>query len=491
MALEDYQQSQLQKRHKMLSGGNLPYPIYTKRTHTVLEAQEGFKKLVDGEKEVVLTGRVLTMRRHGGATFGDIQDGTGTFQFFAGRDQLGAGKYDEIGDFVDVGDFIEIRGILFITKSGQQTLQVASLKVISKATRPLPEKWHGLQDVEERYRKRYLDLLMNGETRKVFEARSTIVKATREFLDGAGFMEVETSILQPIPGGASAKPFKTHLNALDMDLYLRVAPELDLKKLLVGGFEKVYEIGRLFRNEGMDFSHNPEFTALEFYWAYADYKELMKFSEKMFTHIFKKLGTYPKFEHEGKSINLETPWPRIEFTALLNRYLDIDYETLSRDALKKKAELLGIAVEEFATKGQIGDLLYKKACKPEIKNPTFIIHQPIELTPLAKALEDNPAYAARFQLVIDGWELVNAFSELNDPVLQRKAFEDQEDLHKRGDAEAQRMDESYVEAMEYGMPPAAGFAFGLDRLTAFITNTHSLREVILFPTMRQKKQNTE
>ncbi|MDO8470372.1 MAG: amino acid--tRNA ligase-related protein, partial [bacterium] len=316
--------------------------------------------------------------------------------------------------------------------------------------------------------------------------RSLIVKATREFLDKAGFMEVETSILQPIPGGASAKPFTTHLNALDMDLYLRVAPELDLKKLLVGGFEKVYEIGRSFRNEGMDYSHNPEFTSLEFYWAYADYKELMKFSEKLFAHIFKKLKAYPKFEHEGKSIDLATPWPRIEFTALLQKYAGIDYESLSRDALKKKAESLGIEVEEFTTKGQIGDLLYKKACKPEIKDPTFIIHQPLELTPLAKPLEENPAYAARFQLVIDGWELVNAFSELNDPVLQRKVFEDQEELHNRGDAEAQRMDESYVEALEYGMPPAAGFAFGLDRLAAFLGNTHSLREVILFPTMRPK-----
>jgi len=257
--------------------------------------------------------------------------------------------------------------------------------------------------------------------------------------------------------------------------------------LLVGGFEKVYEIGRSFRNEGMDYAHNPEFTSLEFYWAYADYKQLMKFSEKLFVHIFKAIGIYSKFEHEGKKISLKTPWPRVEFTALLQKYLDIDYESLNRDTLAKKARGLGITVEKHLNKGQVADLLYKKACRPHIQNPTFIIHHPTELAPLAKPLPDNPKYDARFQLIINGWEIVNAFSELNDPVLQEEFFEAQESQRKKGDEEAQRLDETFIEALEYGMPPAAGFAFGVDRLTALLTNSHSLREVILFPTMRPRK----
>lgn len=466
--------------------GEKAYPVFLKRTHTIEKALKEFSALSQSQKEVILAGRVRAMREHGGSTFLNLEDGSGTMQAYMKQDRMGEKAYQFFLETVDIGDFLQARGILFTTKRGEKTLEASDWSMLAKSILPLPEKWHGLQDVEERYRKRYLDLLMNKETRKAFQVRSLVVKAAREFLDKAGFTEVETSMLQPIPGGASAKPFTTHLNALDMDLYLRVAPELDLKKLLVGGFEKVYEIGRSFRNEGIDYSHNPEFTSLEFYWAYTDYKELMKFTEKLFVSIFKKLKTYPKFEHEGKSIDLSAPWPRIEFTSLLQKHLGFDYESLSRDALKKKAESLGIEVEEFATKGQIGDLLFKKACKQKITNPTFIIHQPLELTPLAKPLEENSVYAARFQLVIDGWEMVNAFSELNNPVLQRKAFEDQEQLLKKGDTEAQRMDESYVEAMEYGMPPSAGFGCGIDRLSAFLANAHSLREVILFPTMRPK-----
>jgi lysyl-tRNA synthetase class 2 len=484
--IEEIKKARLQKLERIKKKGLLAYPGESKRTHSLSELLEGFSALSKTQKEVIGVGRIRTVREHGGSTFFHIEDGTGQIQAYIKKDRVGETPYQFFLENIDIGDFVQLRGVLFSTKKGEKTIEVADYKILAKSLFPLPEKWHGIQDVEERYRKRYLDLLFNNTVKKKFETRSAIIKATREFLDKEGFLEVETSILQPIPGGASARPFQTHLNALNMDLYLRVAPELDLKKLLVGGFERVYEIGRSFRNEGMDYSHNPEFTSLEFYYAYVDYKELMKFTEKLFVYIFKKLKAYPTFEHEGKKINLAVPWPRVEFTALLRKYAGIDYDVLNRNALQKKAESMGIQVEAHATKGQIGDHIYKKACKPKIKNPLFIIHQPLELSPLAKPLEESPAYAARFQLVIDGWELVNAFSELNDPLLQRKVFEEQEKLLRKGDVEAQRLDETFVEALEYGMPPAAGFAFGIDRLTAFLTDSHSLREVILFPTMKPR-----
>ena len=487
MALKDIRENRLGKRLRLKNADIDAYPLYLKRTHTIGDVRTDFKKLSDSEKEVIIVGRIMTFREHGGSTFCDVRDGTGDFQIYVKEDVLGEEAYNEFLKYFDIGDFVEVRGILFTTKRGQESLEVRDIKMLSKSLLPLPEKWHGLQDVEERYRKRYLDILMNEDVKKIFKTRSAIVSATREFLEKNGFMEVETSILQPIPGGATAKPFKTHLNALDMDLYLRVAPELDLKKLLVGGFEKVFEIGRSFRNEGMDSSHNPEFTSLEFYWAYVDYKEVMKFSEKLFAHIFKAAGAYPKLDVEGQSIDLKAPWPRIEFTALFKKYLDIDYESINRNILSDRAKDLGIKVANHLNKGQVADLIYKKAIRPKIQEPTFIIHHPTELAPLAKPLPDNPKYDARFQLVIAGWEIVNAFSELNDAVLQREFFEEQEKQGKQGDEEAQRLDETFIEALEYGLPPATGFAFGMDRLTALLTNSHSLREVILFPTMRPKE----
>lgn len=487
--MSDLSKNRVNKYLALKRVGINPFPISLKRTHSAKDAHGAFGKLSGNKKEVILCGRIMTLREHGGSTFLDILDGTGKFQLYLKKDAMGDKAYEEFLEYFDIGDIVEARGTLFATKRGEETLLLSKISMLAKTFLSLPEKWHGLQDVEERYRKRYLDLLMSEEVRRIFLARSLLLKTTRAYLDKEGFMEVETSILQSIPGGASARPFKTHLNALDMDLYLRVAPELDLKKLLVGGFEKVYEIGRSFRNEGIDYAHNPEFTSLEFYWAYTDYKELMKFSEKLFTHLFKALGVYPTLTHEGKSIDLKTPWPRIEFTALFQKYLDIDYESLNRDALAKKAVQLGIKVDEHLQKGQIGDLLYKKACRPNLQNPTFVIHHPTELAPLAKQIPDNPKYDARFQLIIGGWEIVNAFSELNDPILQREAFEAQEKQRKGGDEEAQRLDESFVEALEHGLPPAAGFAFGVDRLTALLTNSHSLREVILFPTMRLKQGN--
>jgi len=487
MALKDIKKSRAKKRYNLKTQRKDPYPIYLKRTCSAADAHKNFKKFISGGKGTVLVGRMMTLREHGGSAFFDLRDGSGDFQIYAKKDMLGDEAYNEFLEYFDIGDFVEATGILFKTKRGEETLELRSVKMLAKSFLPLPEKWHGLTDVEERYRKRYLDLLMNDEVRQIFRTRSRIIASARNFLEMQGFMEVETSILQPIPGGASARPFKTHLNALDMDLYLRVAPELDLKKLLVGGFEKVFEIGRSFRNEGMDHMHNPEFTSLEFYWAYSDYKEVMKFSEKLFAHIFKAIGVYPKLENEGNAINLKSPWPRVEFTVLFQKYLDIDYESLDRDALADRAKKLGVKVEKHLNKGQVADHIYKKAIRPKILEPTFVIHHPTELAPLAKPLLDNPKYDARFQLIINGWEVVNAFSELNDPILQREFFEAQEKQRVDGDEEAQRLDETFLEALEYGMPPATGFAFGVDRLTALLTNSHSLREVILFPTMKPRE----
>jgi len=464
-----------------------PYPEKTKRTHKIAEALAGFSQLSRSKKEVVLTGRIRSLRGHGGSVFADIEDGTGKIQAFFKKDGLGEKEYEFFLKSFDIGDFIEIRGILFKTKKGEKTAETAGFKMLAKSLLPLPEKWHGLQDTEERFRKRYLDLIFNPEIRNKFEKKTLIIKGIREFLDKEGFLEVETPILQPIYGGAKAKPFKTHLNALDMDLYLRISPELYLKRLLVGGFEKVYEIARCFRNEGMDRSHNPDFTQVEFYWAYADYKDLMKLTEKLFAVLLKNIFGGLKIEYEGQKIDFKPPWPRIEFSQLIREATKINLEEINLTTLKKEAGKMGIEVEKGEGKSEIADKIYKKYCQPKIIQPTFIINHPAGSAPLAKQLEgDNDQKLARFQLLAASFELANAFSELNDPLEQRKRFEEQEKIFKEGFEEAQRMDEDYIAAMEYGMPPAAGFGMGIDRLAALLTDSHSLREVILFPTMKPK-----
>jgi len=386
----------------------------------------------------------------------------------------------------DIGDFIELRGVLFETKKKEKTIKIRDYNILAKSLRPLPEKWHGLKDIEERYRKRYLDLIFNEEVKEKFLKRAEIIKNIREFLQNQGFVEVETPVLQPIYGGARARPFKTHLNALDIDLYLRISPELYLKRLLVGGFEKVYEIGKCFRNEGIDKHHNPDFTMLEFYWAYADYKQLMTLTEKLFVFVLRKVFGKTEIEYEGRKIKFDPPWQRIEFLDLLEKYADVKFEELNQESLFKKALQFGLKVKKEMPKAEIADEIYKKYCRPQIIQPTFIIHHPIGFQPLAKQLRKHPERLANFQLVVAGFELINAFSELNDPIEQKKRFEEQEKLHKKGLEESQRMDKDFIEALEYGMPPAAGFGMGLDRLVALLTNSHSLREVILFPTMKPK-----
>ena len=486
MPILNIRKTRLKKLEAIKKAGVNPYPIKTKRTHSIEGALVNFEKFSRAKTKLVLVGRIRLIREHGGSTFLHFEDGTGRLQAYFKRDKLGEKNYKFFLDNFDVGDFIEVGGILFKTRKGERTIEVSDFKMLTKSLLPLPEKWHGLKDIEERFRKRYLDLIFNPEVKKKFEIRSRIIKEIREFLEKEGFWEVETPTLQPIYGGARARPFKTYLNALNMDLYLRIATELYLKRLLVGGFEKVYEIGKCFRNEGMDKFHNPEYTHFEFYWAYANHEDLMKLIERMFEYILRKIFGKFKIEYEGKMIDFKIPWKRIELSELLKTYTKINLDKINREALAKKAKRLGILVEKERSKVEIADEIYKKFCRPKIWQPTFVIHYPIGFQPLAKALEESPKKLANFQLVIGGLELANAFSELNDSIEQRRRFEEEERFFKAGLKEAQRMDEDFLEALEYGMPPAAGFGMGIDRLVALLTNSYSLREIILFPTMRPK-----
>jgi len=425
-SISDIKKARLKKLENIQKKGFNPYPAKVKRTHTCQEAIDKFKQLMAGKKEAVLVGRLRTIREHGGSTFGHIEDGSAKLQIYLKQDELGEKKYKFFSANFDIGDFIEVKGTLFLTKKGEKTLLVKDYQMLAKSFAPLPEKWHGLKDVEERFRKRYLDLLMNKEVKEIFEKRSEIVKKMRKFLHQNKFIEVETPILQLLYGGASAKPFKTHLNTLDIDLYLRIAPELYLKRLLVGGFERIFEIGRCFRNEGMDREHNPDFTMLECYAAYWDWEDLMKFMEELLHYIDPKV--FPK------------KWDRVEY----------------KDIVKNNDEK-----ESFA----------------KIKEPTFVLHIPD--IPLCKKGE-------ALQGVVQGMELIKAFTEQNNPIEQREAFKAQEVLRKKGDEEAQPLDNDFLEALEYGMPPSAGFGLGLDRLVVILTKARSLRESILFPLMKRK-----
>lgn len=484
--LNELRKIRLKKLEAIKASGIPVFPARTKRTHKIWEALESFSALVRSKKEIVLVGRIRSLREHGGSTFCHFEDGTGRIQAFFGKDRIGERGYKFFLDNFDIGDFIEVRGTLFKTKRGEKTIEVSDFKILAKSLLPLPEKWHGLKDEEERFRKRYLDFLFNKEVKEKFERRDKIVKLLREFLGKKGFLEVETPVLQTIYGGADARPFKTHINAFEMDMYLRISLELPLKRLMVAGFEKVYEIGRVFRNEGVDRQHNPDFTMIEFYWAYADYKDMMRLTEEMIADLLKQLFGKTKIKYEGKEIDFKTPWPRVEYAKLIKKYTKLDIDTLNRDALLKEAKELGLTPENTWNKGKIVDEIYKKYCRPKVWQPTFVIHHPSEMYPLAKQRPENPKEAETVQLLVAGWELVKAYSEQNDPLLQRKAFEEQEELYKKGLKEAQRMDMEFVEALEYGMPPTAGFGMGIDRLVALLTDSHSLREVILFPTMKPK-----
>jgi len=431
--IEELRKVRIQKLNNLIKAGINPYPAEVLRTHTNKEALDGFKKLTS--KRIILVGRIRSIREHGGSTFCNIDDGSAQIQIYFRKDKVGEKEYKLFLENLDIGDFIEVTGKLFLTKKGEKTLEVLNWKIISKALLPLPVEWYGLEDIEERFRKRYLDLILNKEIKEKFIKRSEIIKKIRRFLDDDGFLEVETPMLQAMAGGAKAKPFKTHLNALDMDLHLRIAPELYLKRLLVGGFEKIYELGRNFRNEGMDREHNPEFTMLEFYAAYWNYETMMDFTEKLLKSLDNKI-------FRGK-------FKKVEYSKVIG----------SQD---------------------------EKEIFAKIKEPTFIINHPVEISPLSKKLNDKKV--ERFQLIVNGLEIANGFSELNDPIDQVERFKAQELERKKGSEEAHQFDKDFIEALEYGMPPAAGIGIGIDRLVVLLTNSKTLREIILFPTMRPKNE---
>lgn len=482
-------------RHKKLNDLRAakvdPYPSVSFRSLSTREAIDLFDELLKEKKTIIIAGRVRTIRHHGGLSFATIEDQSGQIQIAFKKNEVGEREFENWKNLFDMGDFIEVTGIVFLTKVGEKTLEVKKYRLLSKSLLPLPEKWHGLTDVEVRYRKRYLDLIANPEVREVFKKRSLIVGTLRNFMEAAGFMEVETPVLQSIAGGAAAKPFKTHHNALGIDLFLRVAPELYLKRLIVGGYEKVYEVARCFRNEGIDHAHNPEFTQLEFYWAYKNYEDLMKFTEEMLATVVKTITTGEKIEFDKTQLSFEAPYDRITFrkAVLEATGIDIDKEkdekALSKAILKKK---LALDLHGVVGYGELLDVLYKKYVRPSIIQPTFITDYPVSMKPLAKAKSDDPTKSASFQLLVAGMEVVNAFNELNDPLEQEARFGEQEKLKTQGSDEAQTSDADFIEALKYGMPPTAGFGLGIDRLTAILTNSHSLKEVILFPTLRPEQQ---
>jgi len=475
-----------EKLKRIRSFGIDPYPTKVGRTCTCLDAVRNFSKLKD--KKIVLDGRILALRLHGRACFLDLDDGEGKIQAYLTQDKVGKKDYQFFKEYVDVGDFIEVEGKLFLTRKKEKTLRIGKWRILTKALLPLPEKWHGLRDKELRYRQRYLDLIANPRVRKIFAIRAMVLREVRAFLDKRGFLEVETPILQPIAGGAAARPFVTHLYALDINLYLRIAPELYLKRLIIGGIPRVYEVAKCFRNEGIDFAHNPEFTQVEFYQAYSDYNDLMVLTEELLEKIVKKVQRNLTLKYKDNLIKFKRPYTRLTFKEALLKLGDIDIEkNKTKSQLAKKAKEKGIEIEDGWSKAKILDELFKELVRPKIIQPTFIIDHPVELSPLAKKKAENPNFVERFQLLICGMEICNAFSELNDPLDQEERFKIQEKMKKEGDKEAHPMDKGFVHALKYGLPPTAGEGIGIDRLTQILTGEHSIREVILFPLMRPRK----
>lgn len=452
------------------------FAVYSGSTKDELELQR---------VEVRLAGRIITLRNFGRAAFAHIQDSTGRMQIYVRRDLLGESFL--AFSKVDIGDIIGVTGYLFRTKTDELTVEVHAFELLSKSLHPLPEKWHGLKDIEQRYRQRYVDLIVNPAVKETFVRRSQIIKRIRDFFENHGFIEVETPMMHQIPGGATARPFKTHHNALDLDLYLRIAPELYLKRLLIGGFERVYELNKNFRNEGISTRHNPEFTMLEFYMAYKDYHFLMSLTEKLFGFLAMEICGSLKVPFESQEIDLTPPWPRVTFLEALT-LRGVPEEVLGdRDKAVRWASESGIEVGNDASLGKVLDEIFKEKVEPYLINPVFITDYPIELSPLAKRKSDNPALVERFELFIASREIANAFSELNDPLDQKERFLRQAEDRMKGDEEAHWLDEDFIRALEYGMPPAAGEGIGIDRVVMLLTNSVSIRDVLIFPQMKPEK----
>ena len=501
-SIDEIKKVRLKKLISLQKAGLLAYPAKTNRTHSIAEALKNFNKLAKSDAELCLAGRIMALRGHGGATFLDIYDGSsftnsielvnGKIQVLIKEDKLGEGGYEFFINHFDIGDFIEVSGILVKTKRGEKTIEARDYKMLAKSLLPLPEKWHGLQDVEEKLRKRYLDILFNPEIGDMVKKRAVFWNSMREFLVGKGFLEVETPILEITTGGADARPFITHHNALDMDLYLRIsAGELWQKKLMVAGFEKTFEIGRQFRNEGMDAEHLQDYTQMEFYWAYADYEMGMKLVEELYKYIIKKTFGTLKFKIRGLNIDFSKKWEKYDYRTIINKYAKIDVFEASLPEMEKQLQKLGIEYDKkgFNRTRAIDNLF--KYCRKNLIGPGFLINLPIEVSPLAKRAERKPInpvqskIAQRFQVIVAGSEVGNGYSELNDPIDQAERFKEQQKLREAGDQEAQMFDKDFIEALEYGMPPTCGFGIGGERLFAFLMDKPA-RETQIFPLMKPK-----
>lgn len=486
-----------------------PYPPEAfEVTAYAKQVKEGFK---DGEgetpnfQEVSLSGRLMGSRVMGKASFAELQDTTGRIQVYIARDEICPGEDKDLYNKVfkkllDIGDFIGVKGFAFRTRMGEITIHVKELTVLSKSLKPLPvvkrdeegNVYDAFTDPEQRYRQRYVDLTVNPEVREVFLKRSKLISAMRRYFDGQGWLEVETPILQPIHGGAAARPFATHHNTLDMPLYMRIANELYLKRLIVGGFDGVYEIGKMFRNEGMDRTHNPEFTSMEIYIAYKDYNWMMAMVEELLEYIAKAVTGGTQVEYEGKMINYAGPYRRLSMYDSIKEYTGIDISEMDEAALRQTCKSLHIEVDSSMGKGKLIDEIFGEKVEEHLIQPTFITDYPIEMTPLAKKHRSVEGLVERFELFVNGKEIANAYTELNDPIDQRERFEDQLKLAERGDEEAMALDEDFLRSLEYGMPPTSGLGIGIDRLTMLMTDKHSIQEVLFFPQMRpQKKQEGE
>ena len=487
---EDHEQIVVRRKklQALRERGIDPYPNDFRPDHTTAEVHARLSAL--GEAELAragtlsIAGRVMAVRDFGKAGFLQVQDRAGRLQVHARRDRLGDEGF-QVYRLLDLGDVIGVAGRPFRTRTGELTLEATALRLLAKALRPLPEKWHGLQDVETRYRQRYLDLIVNPEARRIFEVRARAVRYLRDFLVARGYLEVETPMMQPIAGGAAARPFVTHHNALDVDLYLRIAPELYLKRLVVGGYERVFELSRVFRNEGVSTRHNPEFTMLEFYQAHATYEDLMALTEEMLVGLAHEVAGGTTLQYGGEAIDLARPWPRRTMAELVSEHASVPAErVLERELLAPFAASRGITVHPNATAGHLLAAVFEAVVEPHLVQPIFVTQFPIELSPLARRSDRDPRFVDRFELFVARHEIANAFSELNDPEDQRGRFEEQLRARAAGDAEAHAMDADYVRALEHGLPPTAGEGIGVDRLVMVLTGATSIREVILFPHLR-------
>jgi len=478
-------EEQTKKLHELRDLGIDPYGVPFPEKNSIQGIRSHPDKYLDQDVLLRIAGRIMAIRRHGKAIFADVQDRLGRIQIYVKKDTVGD---DSFGIFksLDVGDVIGLEGKLFKTHSGELTIVVENFSLLSKCLHPLPEKWHGLREVEVRYRKRYLDLIMNPDVREVFQIRSQVLSELRKYLDERDFLEVETPMMQLIPGGALARPFVTFHNALGLDLYLRIAPELYLKRLIVGGMEKVYEINRNFRNEGISVRHNPEFTMLELYQAYGNYETMMNLCEQMLSSIvFSILGTY-EVNFQDMTIDFTPPWRRLNLREVIQKEGGIDIFNDSVETLYQRGKKAGLNCDQTWDRGKYVNEFLDIFVQPHLVNPTFVLEYPVEISPLAKAKKNDPLVAERFELFIGKEELGNAYSELNDPIEQKKRFLDQVQKRDRGDVEAHLIDQDYIEALEYGMPPTGGMGIGIDRLVMLLTNSPSIREVIFFPILRPK-----